>query len=547
MEQSISTWNNHSKTRGIARARIEAALAEAHQSDVAQTETNLNNVLDRSENERTLLNERVSHHYYHASRRDKVNNIRASHSEAEEIAARQERNLKRKEKTEKRVNEARQKAKEDRAKARKAAGLDARNLSRAEKGRKRASEIAATRFKRFAEIQKKTFGATKAKTRKHVPPRQRVLSSRKQIKNKVKPQQRFKSPPPSPSPKLWIVENDKKRMRELTAVVTGATGAIGKRLCIQLLQQGVTVIPACRTIEKCKNLKKEILTSSEINTNETDVKQLLHLVNTEVNVSSAKSVQSFVSEVKNKFSKGIAILINCAAIASSERVMIPLSPHSNEKIELQFAVNVLGYFHFMLEMQPLLKLWSNNDNDYGYARIINIASNFAGYLNLSDLHFERRTYSAGNAYQQSKAANRMLSWIAARRFADDKIIVHACHPGVSPSALSKALGFEGEPNKETASQLAIRTANEKANAAAESVLYLALSNEEKVKNPGPQGAWWERKSKSALNDSEKSISSSPVERKHCTYAAADRIHIAEKLWEKVMKMRQISLNEVSEL
>ena len=68
-----------------------------------------------------------------------------------------------------------------------------------------------------------------------------------------------------------------------------------------------------------------------------------------------------------------------------------------------------------------------------------------------------------------------------------------------------------------------------------------------MKNPGSQGAWWERKSKSALNDSEKNISSSPVERKHCTYAAADRIHIAEKLWEKVMKMRQISLNEVSEL
>ena len=74
---------------------------------------------------------------------------------------------------------------------------------------------------------------------------------------------------------------------------------------------------------------------------------------------------------------------------------------------------------------------------------MNVASYWAGGLDLNDLEFRRRSYHNDAAYRQSKQANRMLTVAFAHRLAGQGITVNACHPGDVNSVLSNNLGFGG--------------------------------------------------------------------------------------------------------
>ena len=76
-------------------------------------------------------------------------------------------------------------------------------------------------------------------------------------------------------------------------------------------------------------------------------------------------------------------------------------------------------------------------------RIVDVASYWAGGLDLTDLEFKRRRYTNGAVYRQSKQANRMLVAAWAERLAPDNISINACHPGDVNSTLSNNLGFGG--------------------------------------------------------------------------------------------------------
>ena len=126
--------------------------------------------------------------------------------------------------------------------------------------------------------------------------------------------------------------------------------------------------------------------------------------------------------------------------------------------EVQFQVNILSYYAMMEGFAQVLKTNAPN------SRIVNVASNYAGDLDLSDLFFTRRRYDSNQAYRQAKQANRMLSWAAADQtagFKDSGVTVNACHPGVVTSKLLASLGMQkgyDQPSK-----------------GAETPLYLALS------------------------------------------------------------------------
>jgi retinol dehydrogenase-13 len=80
--------------------------------------------------------------------------------------------------------------------------------------------------------------------------------------------------------------------------------------------------------------------------------------------------------------------------------------------------------------------------------VVNVASYWAGDLDIDDLEFERRPYRNGTAYRQSKQADRMLTTAFAERLESDGIIVNACHPGDVNSTLSNNLGFGGSETPE---------------------------------------------------------------------------------------------------
>ena len=77
------------------------------------------------------------------------------------------------------------------------------------------------------------------------------------------------------------------------------------------------------------------------------------------------------------------------------------------------------------------------------ARVVNVASHWAGELALADLEFKHRRYNNNEAYRQSKQANRMLTVAFAERLKPYGVTVNACHPGEVVSRLSNNLGFGG--------------------------------------------------------------------------------------------------------
>lgn len=200
-------------------------------------------------------------------------------------------------------------------------------------------------------------------------------------------------------------------------LVSGATGAIGKAVARQIAaMQGYEVILLCRNEQKGREAVQDIKRA----TGNQSVRVEL------ADVSSHASIQALAS----RWQGGLHVLINNAAVTPRRR------QETAEGIELQFASNVLGYFWLTQAFAESLK-------ESAPARVINVASYWAGDLDVADLEFKRRRYDNGTAYRQSKQANRMLTAVFAERFKPSQVTVNACHPGDVNSALSNDLGFGG--------------------------------------------------------------------------------------------------------
>jgi len=207
-------------------------------------------------------------------------------------------------------------------------------------------------------------------------------------------------------------------MKELkTALVTGATGAIGKAIARQLLVTGdYYVIMVIKDVDKADRIKKEIM-------NETGLQDISCA---RVDLSRKKEIVDFASSQDYP----VHLLVNNAACTPRERL------ESEEGIELQFATNVLGYFWMIRAFTPHLKRAAPS-------RVINVASYWAGDLDLQDLEFKKRRYNNDTAYRQSKQADRMLTVAFAEKLKEFNITVNSCHPGDVNSKLSNDLGYGG--------------------------------------------------------------------------------------------------------
>jgi NAD(P)-dependent dehydrogenase (short-subunit alcohol dehydrogenase family) len=201
------------------------------------------------------------------------------------------------------------------------------------------------------------------------------------------------------------------------ALVTGATGAIGKAIALEIAQQpGYRVVLLCRDPHKADKAVSEIIERSGNRRVSFEV----------VDVSSKESINA----VARRLQGPVHVLVNNAAVTPPQRQETP------EGIELQFATNVLGYFWLTRALVEHLRSGSP-------ARVVNVASYWAGDLDIDDLEFRSRPYNNDTAYRQSKQANRMLTVAFAQRLGEHGVTVNACHPGDVSSSLSNNLGFGG--------------------------------------------------------------------------------------------------------
>ena len=200
------------------------------------------------------------------------------------------------------------------------------------------------------------------------------------------------------------------------ALLTGATGAIGNAIARKIAEKGYRVVLVARNESKVRKTVDEIINKTGNEHVEYEITDL----------SSKKEIKN----LSEKIDYPVHILLNDASVTPRTR------EETDEGIEKQWATNVLGYFWMM-------KFFSDRLKQSAPSRIVNVASYWAGNLDLNDPEFKTRRYDNDTVYRQSKQAERMLSFAFADKYKEYNIAVNACHPGDVKSTLSSNLGYGG--------------------------------------------------------------------------------------------------------
>ncbi len=210
------------------------------------------------------------------------------------------------------------------------------------------------------------------------------------------------------------------------AMITGATGAIGGAIARRLAATpGFRVVIVARDPAKSATAVAALREASG---------------NDDIHGEYADlALMDDIDALARRWQGPLHVLVNNAAETPRNRRV------TGEGIERQFATNVLGYFRLTRALTPALRSATA-------ARVVNVASYWAGGLDLDDLEFQRRRYDNDSAYRQAKQADRMLSSAFAGRLQSCGITVNACHPGDVRSRLAASLGFGGHESPEQASR-----------------------------------------------------------------------------------------------
>ncbi len=207
-----------------------------------------------------------------------------------------------------------------------------------------------------------------------------------------------------------------------TALVTGGTGAIGKAIAKLIAEKpGYEVVILARNAQKALDAVEYLIRA----TGNQNIRYVL------ADLSRKEEIENLA----DSWNRPLHVLVNNAGVTPPHREETP------EGIEMQWATNVLGYFWMMKYFIPHLK-------QSPPARIVNVASYWAGGLDLDDPEFKHRHYNNDTAYRQSKQADRMLTVAFANILKTHDFTVNVCHPGDVHSTLSTNLGFGGHESPE---------------------------------------------------------------------------------------------------
>lgn len=203
-------------------------------------------------------------------------------------------------------------------------------------------------------------------------------------------------------------------------LITGASSGIGRAAAVALAAAGAHVLMVCRDAARGRAARDEAVERSG-----NDAVEVLL-----ADLSAQAQIRELAASLRRR-GLPLHVLVNNAGILEPARRL------GADGIELTWATNVLAY-HLLTELVlGLLR-------DGAPSRIVNVASDMAGGLDLADVQFERRPYSGSAAYSQSKQADRMLTWALARRLEGSGVAANAVHPGaVNTPLLARSSGLAG--------------------------------------------------------------------------------------------------------
>ena len=188
------------------------------------------------------------------------------------------------------------------------------------------------------------------------------------------------------------------------AVVTGAASGIGVETARALAHAGAQVTLAVRNTDAGDRVAVDIARSS--GRDDVAVRYL--------DLADLDSVDAFTAA----WSGDLDLLVNNAGVMDSPQ------GSTAQGWETQFGTNHLGHFALATGLHGELAA-------AGRARVVAVSSSaHAGSpVVFDDLFFERRAYSPGLAYAQSKTANVLFAVELTRRWAAEGITANALMPG----------------------------------------------------------------------------------------------------------------------
>jgi retinol dehydrogenase-12 len=203
------------------------------------------------------------------------------------------------------------------------------------------------------------------------------------------------------------------------AMVTGASGGMGRVISTALARQGADVVLVVRREMQGQALAQEIIQT-------TGNQKVSVLV---ADLARQASIREMAERFHNHHDR-LHVLVNNAGVHAQTRQLSP------DGLELQFAVNHLGWF---LLTQLLLETLIAG----APARVVNVTSHSMADTraftlfgkprpavpNLADLQSEH-AFEAMDAYARSKLAMLMCGYALARRLQTTGVTVNALHPGL---------------------------------------------------------------------------------------------------------------------
>ncbi|MFC2167623.1 SDR family NAD(P)-dependent oxidoreductase [Acidobacteriota bacterium] len=232
-------------------------------------------------------------------------------------------------------------------------------------------------------------------------------------------------------------------------LVTGANTGLGLAVSKKFAAMGANTILLCRNKEKGQNavveIKKEIPGSS--------VELMI------CDLSSMKSIENFIEEFKEKYSK-LDILYNNAAVMKQKRTM------TEDGFEMMFQVNYLASFILMNSFLELLKYSSS-------PYIINNGRpSYKVHLDLDDLQFTKN-YKMYGSFFKTKLCLLFASLELSGRPESESITVTMIDPGPFKSELVRDVHLMGWIKNLFSASV---------DKAAENILYHITSDGEENKN-----------------------------------------------------------------
>lgn len=231
------------------------------------------------------------------------------------------------------------------------------------------------------------------------------------------------------SPLIWSLFHipwlNKQPRPERTVIVTGATGMLGHPTVHNLATRKCRVIMACRDMDKCKSIRREIVLATK---NKSVVCRHLDL-------EDINSINKFAEEMI-KTEPHIDVIINNAAVKETKGKEM-----TKYGIEKHFFVNYLAPYLLTLKLMSKLEESAKITND---SRVVNVIGNpkKAWHIDLLDINFDKRKYTNQDAYNQSKLALAYFSILLEKFNREKRNQVYVF--GTSPSATRILPAFSHE-------------------------------------------------------------------------------------------------------